>query len=189
MRVQFGEFVLDGDARELRRGSQPVHLTPKAFDLLAILVAERPRVVSKTRLQDVLWPDTFVVDANLPVLVSEIRHALGDDEHTIIRTATKNGYAFTGEVAGACVHFLLHGDREFPLSAGRNVIGRDPQAQVRLSSPNVSREHAAITIDGATAVIVDLESKNGTRVAGRDATGPTALSDGVVVQIGNVELI
>src|SRR5512142_1092141 len=189
MRYQFGEFVIDGDARELRRGDDPVHLTPKAFDLLAILVAERPRVVSKQRLQDMLWPDTFVVDANLPVLVSEIRRALGDEARSIVRTATKTGYAFAASVSAACLHFLQHGTRELPLAAGRNIVGRDPHAHVCVASPTVSREHAAITVDGAHATIVDLDSKNGTRVAGRDAKVPTELSDGVVVQIGKVELI
>jgi len=106
-----------------------------------------------------------------------------------VRTAVKNGYAFAGEAAEACLHFLQQGSREFPLNAGRNVIGRDSHAQVCIASPTVSREHAAITVAGERAVIVDLDSKNGTRVAGRDADAPTELADGVVVQIGKVDLI
>jgi DNA-binding winged helix-turn-helix (wHTH) protein len=47
--VRFGPFVLDSDRRQLAR-SDEVHLTPKAFDLLALLAAQAPRVVRKTEL-------------------------------------------------------------------------------------------------------------------------------------------
>ena len=78
MQVAFGEFVLDLDRRELRRGTRPVRLSPKAFRLLEILVSGRPNALSKAELQDRLWPDTFVVEKNLANLVSEIRRALGE---------------------------------------------------------------------------------------------------------------
>ena len=54
-------------------------LSPKAFDLLSILVADRPKAISKSDLQERLWPATFVVEKNLANLVGEIRDALGDD--------------------------------------------------------------------------------------------------------------
>ncbi len=79
MRVAFGEFVLDTETRELCRDGRRLDLTPKAFDLLAMLIANRPRVVTKAELQERLWPDSFVVDKNLANLVSEIRDALGED--------------------------------------------------------------------------------------------------------------
>ena len=96
MRVSFGEFVLDLDSRELRRGVEPVRLSPKAFQLLEILVANRPKALSKADLQDRLWPDTFVVEKNLANLVSEIRQALGDSPSApgFIRTVPRYGYAF-----------------------------------------------------------------------------------------------
>ena len=78
MQVPFGEFVLDLDSRELRRANEPVRLSPKAFQLLEILVTTRPRALSKADLQDRLWPDTFVVEKNLANLISEIRQALGE---------------------------------------------------------------------------------------------------------------
>jgi TolB-like protein/DNA-binding winged helix-turn-helix (wHTH) protein/Tfp pilus assembly protein PilF len=96
MQVSFGAFVLDFDSRELRRGPEPVRLSPKALQLLQILVSERPKALSKADLQDRLWPDTFVVEKNLPNLISEIREALGDDrvEPRFIRTVPRYGYAF-----------------------------------------------------------------------------------------------
>jgi TolB-like protein/DNA-binding winged helix-turn-helix (wHTH) protein/Tfp pilus assembly protein PilF len=96
MQVSFGEFVLDFDSRELRRGPEPVRLSPKALQLLQILVNERPKALSKADLQDRLWPDTFVVEKNLANLISEIREALGEDrlEPRFIRTVPRYGYAF-----------------------------------------------------------------------------------------------
>lgn len=101
MQVPFGEFVLDLDSRELRRANEPVRLSPKAFQLLEILVRTRPRALSKADLQDRLWPDTFVVEKNLANLVSEIRQALGESPQGsgFIRTVQRYGYAFN-ESAG-----------------------------------------------------------------------------------------
>jgi DNA-binding winged helix-turn-helix (wHTH) protein len=52
----FGRFILDTDARRLERANRAIHLTPKAFELLEILIAERPRAVAKQDLYDRLWP-------------------------------------------------------------------------------------------------------------------------------------
>ena len=103
MRVRFGTFVLDPDTRELLRGDAPVPLSPKAFDLLYILVAERPKAISKNDLQERLWPATFVVEKNLANLVSEIRDAIGDDPGNprFIRTIRRFGYAFREAVPRA----------------------------------------------------------------------------------------
>ena len=102
MQVSFGKFVLDLDSRELRRGAEPVRLSPKAFQLLEILVANRPKALSKADLQDRLWPDTFVVEKNLANLVSEIRQALGDSPSApgFIRTVPRYGYAFQVTIPG-----------------------------------------------------------------------------------------
>src|SRR4029453_12683657 len=96
MQVSFGDFVLDLDSRELCRGRQPVRLSPKALQLLEILVTNRPRALSKGDLQDRLWPDTFVVEKNLANLVSEVRQALGENpsDARFIRTVSRYGYAF-----------------------------------------------------------------------------------------------
>ena len=109
MQVSFGEFVLDLDSRELRRGAEPVRMSPKAFQLLEILVTNRPKALSKADLQDRLWPDTFVVEKNLANLVSEIRQALGDSPSApgFIRTVPRYGYAF---------HETMPGDQEAPLA-------------------------------------------------------------------------
>src|SRR5688572_21567000 len=93
---RFDDFVLDSDSHELLRSGQPLHLSPKAFRLLEALVSTRPRAWSKPALQDLLWPHTTVVEANLPNLVKEVRAVLGDDAERprYLRTIHRFGYAF-----------------------------------------------------------------------------------------------
>lgn len=93
---RFGEFVLDSETRQLLRACQPLHVSPKAFHLLEALLSSRPRVWSKRELQDLLWPDTTVVEANLPNLVAEVRAALEDDPQRprYVRTVHRYGYGF-----------------------------------------------------------------------------------------------
>ena len=95
-RVSFGDFVLDLDSRELLRGRHAVPLAPKAYQLLEILVTNRPKALSKIALQERLWPDTFVVEKNLVNLIAEIRQSLGDDpaHPRFVRTVHRFGYAF-----------------------------------------------------------------------------------------------
>jgi DNA-binding winged helix-turn-helix (wHTH) protein len=93
--VRFGPFSFDPTTRQVQRGTDDIHLTPKAFDLLTLLVVEAPRVVSKAEAHERLWPGTFVSDATLLSLVKELRRALGDRDESapIIRTAHGVGYA------------------------------------------------------------------------------------------------
>ena len=63
--TSFGDFTLDLDTRELRRGVTALKLSPKALHLLEILVRNRPKALSKAALLDCLWPDSFVVEKNL----------------------------------------------------------------------------------------------------------------------------
>ena len=70
MRLRFADCVFDFDTREVLRAGKPVHVSPKAFALLAVLIDRRPKAVSKDELHKILWPETFVSDANLPNLVA-----------------------------------------------------------------------------------------------------------------------
>lgn len=198
MPVRFGPFTFDLPRRELTRGGTPIHLTPKAFDLLALLVAEAPRVVPKAELHERLWPGTFVADATLVGLIKELRRALEDQDRRapIIRTAHRVGYGFCLDVESPQgrelprqSHWVLVGLRRVPLGPGENVIGRDPGSAVWLDSASVSRRHARIHIDASGAVLEDLNSKNGTLVNGVPASGRVALQPGDRIHIGSVLLI
>src|SRR5262245_42173339 len=201
-KARFGEFVLDVDLRQLRGPSGDLHLSPKAFDLLALLVVNRTRVLSKVELQERLWPETFVIDTNLASLIAEIRDALSDDaKHPrFIRTAHRIGYAFCGTVADEATTppvaiaslnlcWLLKDGRRIPLSSGENILGRDLEGIIDIDSPSVSRRHARIRVLEHDATIEDLESKNGTYVRGeRVSTAPVTLSDGDDLRVGSVSL-
>jgi len=78
VRLRLGDLTFDGESRQLLRGVEEVHLSPKAFELLKILIDERPRAMSKQELHERLWPDTFVSEVNLASLIAEIRAALGE---------------------------------------------------------------------------------------------------------------
>ena len=202
MTRQFGEFVLDSEARQLRRDGVDVRLSPKAFDLLRTLLDRRPDVLSKADLLAAIWPDIFVVEANLNVVIAEIRRALGDDRQAprFIRTVHGVGYAFCGEAfevtdggTGAAVRgetrcWLAQKARTFPLAPGDNLIGRDPRSAVWLEDESVSRRHARIRVDGDVARLEDLESTNGTFLNRAPLSSPTALQDGDIVRVGSLRL-
>lgn len=98
MRICFGEFLLDDERRELSLGGTHVHLTPKAYQLLEILIHERPRVVSRETLVTRLWPDTHVGRGSLYNLIGEVREALCDEDRTIIRNNYGAGFSFAAPV-------------------------------------------------------------------------------------------
>jgi DNA-binding winged helix-turn-helix (wHTH) protein/TolB-like protein/tetratricopeptide (TPR) repeat protein len=97
---EFGEFRLDRRERQLLRGDAVVPLTAKAFDVLALLVANRDRTVSKEEFMETVWAGTVVEEANLTDNISTLRQALGDDarDPKFIRTIPKRGYRFVAEV-------------------------------------------------------------------------------------------
>jgi len=198
VRFRFGAFTLDLDTRQLLTDDQVVHLAPKAFDLLTVLILDRPKVLSKKVLLERLWPDTFVTEANLSNILSEVREALGDNARSpsFVRTAHGFGYAFCGEAtalpdgrdtaADSCSCWIEWGTRRFPLSTGENVIGRDPDVEVRLDASTVSRRHARLVVEADGTVLEDRGSKNGTFHAGQRLSGPVRLADGGAISIGSV---
>jgi len=196
-RVSFGEFVLDADTRELRRGSKSVPLSPKAYELLETLVANRPKALSKIAIQETLWPGTFVVEKNVVNLIAEIREALGDDatHPRFVRTVHRFGYSFReapvddGPLGAPQARFRLiwAGGRE-GLGEGEHVLGRDPNLRLFLDAPGVSRRHAVIRIVGEQATLEDLGSKNGTFIANQQINTPRLLANGDVITIGSVDL-
>ena len=100
-RYDFGPYRLDSAERLLTRAGQPVHLTPKAFDLLVALVERHGRLVTKNELMTAVWPDTHVEETNLAFTVSALRKALGNGEEAdrFIQTVPTRGYRFVASLA------------------------------------------------------------------------------------------
>jgi DNA-binding winged helix-turn-helix (wHTH) protein len=202
VRFRFGDCTLDLDTRELSRDGKPVHIEPKAFRLLELLVAARPKALSKDALQDQLWPNTFVSERSLARLVEVLRDCLGDSakKPLFIRTVHGFGYAFSGEVEAAprqAAQFvesefhcrIVWGDREIALGEGENILGRDPAAAVWIDLNSVSRRHARILVANGSAAIEDLGSRNGTRVGGERVEKPRKLANGDTIKIGAAKLV
>ena len=201
VRTRFGRFTVDSDTRQLLRNDAEVHLSPKAFDLLWALLQERPRVLEKTALHARIWPETFVVDANLNVLIGEIRRAIDDtpQKPEFIRTVHGVGYAFCGTAAEVrkdhappttLFSWVVWKDKTFPLSEGDNVIGRDPGCGIWLDAPGVSRRHACLRLDSARrhVALEDLASTNGTFRRRSRVQGEISLEDGDQIRLGPVQI-
>lgn len=198
MRLRIGQALFDAEARELRRGGETVPLTRKAFDLLFLLLAARPRVVTKQEIQEALWPRTFVVESNVQGLVRDVRRALGDDARAprLVRTVWGIGYAFAGEAfeepaadspetgPATTLACLVRGTHRVPLPAGATLLGRDAEPAAAFADVSVSRRHARVLVEEGRAAVEDLGSKNGTFVDGARIEGPTPLRDGAEIRLG-----
>lgn len=187
MRVRFGECVFDAPSRALSRDGKPITLSPRAFDLLQILLERRPQVVAHAELRDRLWPKTFVAYTSLARLVTEVRRAIGASSRDpgLVRTVYGRGYAFSGEAIdeiSGCT--LFWAGRLIPLIEGENLIGRGDDCNVHIESAKVSRHHARILFANGQAVLEDLGSKNGTSVGSTAVRAPTRLSDGDQILVG-----
>jgi DNA-binding winged helix-turn-helix (wHTH) protein/TolB-like protein/cytochrome c-type biogenesis protein CcmH/NrfG len=101
-RYRFGDFELDLDAFELRRGGEPVKLERRPLDLLAMFVRQPNRLVARESIVAALWPANVIIDfdSGLNTLVRKVRNALGDspDAPTFIETVPGRGYRFVALV-------------------------------------------------------------------------------------------
>ncbi len=103
MIYRFGAFELDLARAELRAGGEPRPLEPQVFALLALLVENRERLVSRDELIEKVWDGRIVTDAAIASRVKSARQALGDDGQAqqFIRTVHRKGFRFVAEVKAA----------------------------------------------------------------------------------------
>jgi DNA-binding winged helix-turn-helix (wHTH) protein len=201
VRVRFGDCLLDSETRLLFVRGEEIHVHPKAFQFLELLLQNRPKAISKGAVHERLWPGTFVSDSTLTSLVAEVRHAIGDDAHEslFVRTVHRFGYAFSGAAQEArenpsrlsgCkfVYSLVLGRKQIPLELGESIIGRDPGASVLIDDSSVSRRHARIIVSDEGATLEDLGSKNGTLLENTKVESVVPLSDGDVLKVGSIAL-
>ena len=196
MVFEFADVRVDTAARTVCRASEQLHLTRKAFDLLAYLLDERPNVLHNEQIHSRLWPDTFVTESSVQALISEIRHAIGDDGHrqALLRTVRGVGYAFHGPVTAireapsspsAVRAWLVADGLKVPLRVGENLLGRGDEDVTEIDRGTISRRHARIVIaDGAW--VEDLGSKNGTWVRDARVTGRAPLVEGDPLRLGSL---
>ena len=201
MRLKFGPWEVDTDRRLLTHGGAPASLSPKAFDLLVVLAQHHEKAFSKAELHKILWPDTFVSDGSLTILVAEIRDVLNDaaEQPRFIRTVRRFGYGFCAPVTTVEVSpfpslsggggWVIWGNRSIAIGGSECVLGRSLDADIRFDVPGVSRRHARIVVDGEYVAVEDLGSQNGTYLRGERITGRAVLTDGDEVRLGPVSIV
>lgn len=113
----FGPFRLEIARRALFREGESVHMPPRAFDALVLLIRNRPRTLTKVELMSALWPERVVEEASLTQCMAAVRKALGDDadDPQYVVTVTRSGYRFVGVVTDC---------RPAPGEAPASPIGR-----------------------------------------------------------------
>ena len=200
MQVRFGEFTLDTESHLLLQNDAVRHVSPKAFELLHLLLEHRPRALSKAELHGRLWPATFVSDATLSSLVAEVRAALGETAGRLrfVRTVHRFGYAFNGTANGPTTRMQPSDRRpqccviwewgQIRLEDGEHLLGRDVDVAVWLESPTVSRHHARLHVTGRDVTIEDLGSKNGTYLRGKRVRKPSPVADGDEIELGSIPI-
>src|SRR5277367_6336153 len=118
---EFGPFQVDPEKETLVRDGEPVPLTPKTFQILLVLVRHGQAVVTKDDLMKMVWPDTFVEEANLSRNIFMLRKALGEtaQDHRYIVTVPGRGYRLAENVhlipeqevkIVAATHSIVHVD-------------------------------------------------------------------------------
>src|SRR5690348_17439572 len=95
---QFGDFTLDVARGCVLRGGEEIKLRPKVYEALKYLVENPGRLIGKQELIEALWPDTFVTDDSLVQCTLELRRALDDRTHKLLKTVPRRGYVFATSV-------------------------------------------------------------------------------------------
>jgi len=143
---EFADFRLDPAQHLLLRHGKPVPLTPKAFELLMVLVQSGGRLLTKDDLMKTVWPDSFVEEANLTVNISSLRRALGDpiEGQAMIETVPKLGYRFVTPVKK-----LAESEEDF----GTNAPVSAPEAKPRLK-PTTTDTRERVWIAGLVILVL-----------------------------------
>ena len=199
MALSFGHFTIDFAQRLLVGAGAEIRLGNKEFDLLRLLIEQRPQALSKDDIFSHLWPDTFVSEGNLATLVTGLRLALGDNPKApkFIRTVYGFGYAFVGDVVESPAAAndvrtrwaLVCQNRLIPLTDGVHVLGRSGSDVIAVPAQTVSRRHARLTVTEDTLLIEDLGSKNGTWVGEVRVEAPMLVESGVQILLGSQPLL
>jgi DNA-binding winged helix-turn-helix (wHTH) protein/TolB-like protein/tetratricopeptide (TPR) repeat protein len=129
---EFDGFRLDVIKKRLWRGDAEVHLTPKALEILLLLVQKRGGLVERDEILDQVWQDTFIEEGNINFNISVLRKALqenSEDKRSFIQTVPKKGYRFVADVKEITDHPAVdkvadgsHADRPGMISSSSNAV-------------------------------------------------------------------
>jgi DNA-binding winged helix-turn-helix (wHTH) protein len=197
-----GEWLVQPSLDRLSGESRVVHLRPKLMDVLVYLAEHVGEVLPKDDIIAAVWAQQFLAESVLTRSITELRQALGDDPEAprYIETVTKRGYRLIaavedvappppGRAQGGGVAVVSYAGKRIQLADGESVIGRGPDAVVRIDAMPVSRHHARILFREGRALLEDLHSKNGTLLDETPVQGAVELADGATIRIGPAQLV
>ncbi len=141
---EFGEFLLDAREKVLLCHGKPLSITPKAFQLLHLLVENHGHLVERNELLNTVWADSFVEEGNLTFTIRLLRKALNDSKQNprFIETVPKRGYRFIAEVR--------------QIEAKERNIGKFELIEnPNFSSPKLEPYHSEIQPSGTVVALAD----------------------------------
>ncbi|RWP73018.1 MAG: transcriptional regulator [Mesorhizobium sp.] len=146
---QVGSSVLDLDRGTLRRDGEIVPVRPKTFDLLAFLVRNPGRVLSKDELLQAVWPSTIVTEDSLTQCIRDVRKCIGDETQSLVRTVPRRGYMFQAADDGLSA--------SLPPATAAVQIERAPEPMVAILPFRVNLDDATAKplFDGAVEEIIN----------------------------------
>ena len=151
---RFGEYSLDLDRETLYRGHDELHLRPKAFRVLKILLENSGRLVSKAELHAAVWKQSVVTDDSLAHCVADIRRTLGDSGFEMIKTVPRRGYVFDYAVSQAIEHPAVPPPKRERLAYRAGVVAAGLVAAIMLLlGAGSDADWPAATPDGAEASV------------------------------------
>ena len=103
--ILIGAAVFDRGRAELRRADDgsPLRMRPQSLKVLEILADNAGRLVTRETLSAAVWPDVVVTEDSLVQCVAEIRRAIGDSQHKLLRTVPRRGYRLEAAMPTAAV--------------------------------------------------------------------------------------
>jgi DNA-binding winged helix-turn-helix (wHTH) protein/TolB-like protein len=172
----FGRFRLDPVERLLLRDGEPVPLTPKVFEILLVLVRNRGRIVEKTELMSIVWPDAFVEEGNLTQNISLLRKALGEglNGQQYVETVSRRGYRFVAPVSE-----IPYSNRVLPLVGARVVV--QPQGEPERNSAPIRpgeivlRASTSVEATATPASSTAADSRRYVDIEPSEVTSPTPI--------------
>jgi formylglycine-generating enzyme required for sulfatase activity/DNA-binding winged helix-turn-helix (wHTH) protein len=147
--LRFDRFTLDLARGCLRVGDQEIDLRPKTFEVLCYLVEHAGRLVPKQELFEAAWPNVSVCDDSLFQCIRELRQKLGDDDHSLIRTAARRGYLL--DVTVSVQTPAVAGERAAKLPAVSQRLAREPDLWRGVLRNIVAHR---LRVSGAAAVVL-----------------------------------
>ena len=153
---EFGPFQLIPEERQLLRDGQLVPLTPKAFDLLVVLVENGGHLIGKDELLKRVWPDSCVEEANLSVKMSALRRALGEgpNERQYVETVPRSGYRFVAGVKERWDNGAEPSPRESSEEDSPGRLVADHERQIPSHPPAAPSHPRALLRRGPLALLV-----------------------------------